>query len=206
MIQNSEKILRCPWAGIEDPEYARYHDKEWGIPQNDSLFLFEKLILESFQAGLSWLIILKKRVAFRQAFDNFNPELIAAYDRTDIDRLMRNTNIVRNYSKIEAAIKNARAYIKLSERSSFAGILWAPFTDGPIINSRNSLKDIPTTSKHSHALSKNLKQMGFKFVGPTTMYAFMQSVGMVNDHLISCPRHVICAKLQKKFILPPSDN
>ncbi|MFM7084507.1 MAG: DNA-3-methyladenine glycosylase I [Hyphomicrobium sp.] len=196
MIKNN---IRCPWPGIENIEYARYHDEEWGIPQNNSQFLFEKLILEGFQAGLSWLIILKKREAFRAAFDNFDAKTIASYQKKDLLRLMNDKRIVRNQLKIEAVIKNARAYLALAEHTSFARLLWSQLNNEPIINNRRSLKDIPTATPLSLKLSKLLKKSNFHFVGPTTMYAFMQSVGMVNDHLISCPRHEFCAHLQRKF-------
>lgn len=195
-------IFRCPWPGIEDEEYARYHDEEWGIPLVNSQLLFEKLILEGFQAGLSWLIILKKREAFREAFENFNAEAIASYQKKDLQRLMNDERIVRNQLKIKAVIKNARAYLALSERTSLATLLWSQLDAGPIINNRRYFKDIPAATQKSHHLSKILKKEGFHFVGPTTMYAFMQSVGMVNDHLVSCPRHAVCARLQHKFKLP----
>jgi DNA-3-methyladenine glycosylase I len=190
-------LTRCPWAGIHDPEYTRYHDEEWGVPKSDDRELFEKLVLEGFQAGLSWLTILKKRQNFRAAFDGFAPERIAAYSDADVERLMNDAGIVRNRNKIEATISNARAYLELSGRRSFADFLW-DFVDGsPIINTRTSFADIPSQTDVSKRISKALKAEGFRFVGPTTVYAFMQSVGMVNDHLVSCHRHGPCSDLQR---------
>ena len=202
MLEKTKEKNRCPWLGIKDPEYARYHDEEWGIPQKNSQSLFEKLILEGFQAGLSWITILKKRDAFREAFDNFDAQVMARYEKKDIRRLMHDRRIVRNQIKIEAAIKNARAYLVLAERTSFAKLIWSQLDEGPIINKPLYLKDIPTATNLSHELSRNLKKNGFHFVGPTTIYAFMQSVGMVNDHLISCPQHKVCATLQRNFKMP----
>jgi len=193
---------RCPWPGISDPEYARYHDEEWGVPQTNSRALFEKLTLEGFQAGLSWLTILKKRDAFRDAFAGFDPERIVAFSDTDVERLMGNPGIVRNRAKIEAAIGNARAYLALERDAGFAAFLWGHLPDGPIINAPTRLEDVPTRTELSNALSKSLNARGFRFVGPTTLYAFMQSVGMVNDHLITCPRQRPCADKQKTVRLP----
>lgn len=190
---------RCPWPGIEDPEYARYHDEEWGVPHADSRRLFEKLLLEGFQSGLSWLTILKKRDNFRRAFHGFDAERIARYRETDIARLMNDAGIVRNRLKIEAAIDNARAYLDLSGRTTLARFLWAHLEDGPILNRPQRIADVPPTTEISTRMSKALKKEGFRFVGPTTVYAFMQSVGMVNDHLVSCPRHAACATLQHDF-------
>lgn len=193
----SSTATRCPWAGIHDPEYARYHDEEWGVPKSDDRELFEKLILEGFQAGLSWLTILKKRPNFRAAFDGFAPEHVAAYTGTDIARLMNDAGIVRNRNKIEATISNARACLELSRRHSLSDFLWG-FVDGsPIINTRASFAEIPPQTDLSKRISKALKSEGFRFVGPTTVYAFMQSVGMVNDHLVTCHRHAPCAELQR---------
>ena len=190
---------RCPWVGIADAEYARYHDQEWGVPHADDRRLFEKLILEGFQSGLSWLTILKKRPAFRRAFHDFDAARMARFGAGDIARLMRDAGIVRNKLKIEASIDNARAFLALTERQTLGHFLWG-FVDGrPIVNRRASFAEVPPQTELSAAISKALKKEGFRFVGPTTIYAFMQSVGMVNDHLVGCHRHAPCAKLQKVF-------
>ncbi len=192
-------ISRCPWVGFTDPEYIRYHDEEWGVPVKDDGLLFEKVILEGFQSGLSWLTILKKRENFRMAFDGFNAEKIARYGDRDVARLMNDTGIIRNRLKVEAAITNARAFLKLSEQQTYASFLWG-FVDGkPVIHQRAGIKDVPAETELSRRISKELKARGFKFVGPTTLYANMQSIGMVNDHLVSCHRHGTCAKLQRAF-------
>jgi DNA-3-methyladenine glycosylase I len=197
--------VRCPWAGISDPEYARYHDEEWGVPKSDDRALFEKLILEGFQSGLSWLTILRKRENFRRAFCDFEPERIAHFNSKDVVRLMADTGIVRNRLKIEATIANARAYLKLCERTRLSTYLWG-FLDGkPRINRHSSMGEIPATTELSLAVSKALRADGFRFVGPTTIYAFMQATGMVNDHLVSCYRHRACAKLQRAFKLAAND-
>ena len=190
---------RCSWVGIADAEYARYHDEEWGVPHADDRRLFEKLLLEGFQSGLSWLTILKKRDNFRRAFDGFDAARIARYGAKDKARLMADAGIVRNRLKIEASIDNARAYLALRERTTLAAFLW-DFLDGrPIVHQRRSLKEVPPQTELSLAISKALKKVGFRFVGPTTVYAFMQSSGMVNDHLVACHRHAACAKLQRAF-------
>jgi DNA-3-methyladenine glycosylase I len=196
------EVTRCPWAGIAEPIYARYHDEEWGVPKTDDRALFEKLVLEGFQAGLSWLTILKKRDNFRRAFHGFEAERIARYGAKDIARLMADPGIVRNRLKVEATIDNARALLKLSERTSLAHFLWG-FLDGrPQINRHKSFKSVPPETPTSKAISRALKAEGFRFVGPTTVYAFMQSTGMVNDHLVGCHRHAACAELQRRFRLP----
>jgi DNA-3-methyladenine glycosylase I len=195
------KIDRCPWPGIADPIYAAYHDTEWGVPLTDNQKLFEKICLEGFQAGLSWLTILRKREAFRKAFRNFDPNAIARLTAKDVDRLMTNTGIIRSRPKIEATIRNAQAYLEISERQSFASFIWNQI-DRPQQNALQALKDAAAQTEASQTLSSNLKKAGFSFVGPTTAYAFMQSSGMVNDHLVSCPRHGPCAKLQRALKLP----
>jgi DNA-3-methyladenine glycosylase I len=193
---------RCPWTGLADPLYERYHDEEWGVPKSDDRALFEKLVLEGFQAGLSWLTILKKRENFRKAFHGFDAARIARYTEKDIARLMADTGIVRNRLKVEATIANARALLKLQERTSLAAFLWS-FLDGrPQINAHASFKTVPAETPTSKAMSKALLAQGFRFVGPTTVYAFMQAVGMVNDHLKDCFRHEPCAKLQRRFKMP----
>jgi DNA-3-methyladenine glycosylase I len=194
--------VRCPWVGIADRDYVRYHDEEWGVPLGDERALFEKIVLEGFQSGLSWLTILKKRENFRRAFDGFDARRMARYGAKDIARLMGDPGIVRNRLKIEAAIANAQALLALGSATTLAAFLWG-FLDGqPLINRHRSPKTIPAVSEISTAMSKGLKARGFRFVGPTTIYAFMQSAGMVNDHLISCHRHGPCAKLQRAFKLP----
>jgi DNA-3-methyladenine glycosylase I len=198
--------VRCPWAGIADPVYARYHDEEWGVPKTDDRALFEKLVLEGFQSGLSWITILKKRENFRTAFHAFDAARIARYGAKDIARLMADAGIVRNHLKVEATIDNARALLKLQERTSLAAFLWG-FLDGrPQINKHSSFKTVPAETAISKAISKALKAEGFRFVGPTTLYAFMQATGMVNDHLIGCHRYAPCAKLQTKFKAPGASN
>jgi DNA-3-methyladenine glycosylase I len=195
-------LVRCPWSGIADPIYARYHDEEWGVPKTDDRALFEKLVLEGFQAGLSWLTILRKRESFRRAFHDFEPQRIARYGAKDIARLMADPGIVRNRLKVEATIDNARALLALQEHTSLAGFLWG-FLDGrPQVNRHTSFKTVPAETPASKAISKALKAEGFRFVGPTTIYAFMQSTGMVNDHLVGCHRHGPCAELQRRFKMP----
>ena len=198
----SRALVRCPWTGIDDPVYTRYHDEEWGVPHADDLRLFEKLVLEGFQSGLSWLTILKKRDNFRKAFHSFDPDRVARYGAHDRARLMADAGIVRNRLKIDATIDNAKAYLALSEQTSLAAFLWS-FLDGkPIQSSARSMSDLQPATEQSKCISKALKAKGFRFVGPTTVYAFMQSVGMVNDHLVSCHRHAPCAALQRAFRLP----
>ena len=194
--------VRCPWVGSADREYVRYHDEEWGVPLSDERALFEKIVLEGFQSGLSWLTILKKRENFRRAFDGFDARRIARYGAKDIARLMGDPGIVRNRLKIEAAVANAQALLTLRSGTTLADFLWG-FLDGrPLINRHRSPKTIPAVTEISTAMSKGLKARGFRFVGPTTIYAFMQSAGMVNDHLITCHRYGACAKLQRAFTLP----
>ncbi len=178
--------VRCPWAG-EEQIYQDYHDKEWGRPLHDDLALFEFLLLEGMQAGLSWITVLKKRENFRRAFDGFCPEKIAAYSEEDAARLMADAGIIRNRLKIAAAIGNAQAYLQVKEEfGSFDSYIWQ-FTGGrTIVNKWRDIKDVPAETAEAKAMSKDLKKRGFKFVGPTICYAFMQAVGMVNDHLADC--------------------
>ena len=192
---------RCPWAG-NDPLYVTYHDTEWGVPKTDDRALLEKLVLEGFQSGLSWITILRKRENFRKAFHGFDPARIARYGDKDIGRLMQDEGIVRNRLKIEATIDNARAYLKLAETTSLASLLWGLAGGKPLQNDRRSMQDVPAETPLSKTISKELKSRGFRFVGPTTMYAFMQATGMVNDHLVGCPGHATCAKLAKTFKVP----
>jgi DNA-3-methyladenine glycosylase I len=194
--------VRCPWSGIADGEYARYHDEEWGVPLYDDRALFEKIVLEGFQSGLSWLTILKKRENFRRAFDGFEPTRMARYDKSDIARLMGDAGIVRHRQKIEAAIANARALLRLRAHTSLAAFLWGYLDGRPLINRHRSARTVPAATALSAAMSQGLKAHGFQFVGPTTMYAFMQAAGMVNDHIVSCHRYAPCAALQRAFQLP----
>ena len=194
-------LARCAWPGLSDPLYAAYHDTEWGVPQADESRLFEKLLLEGFQAGLSWLTILKKRDNFRAAFHGFNPEKIASYTARDFARLMADAGIIRNRLKVEGAILSAQAYLKLREETTLASFIWG-FNGAPVTNAYARHDDVPPQTDVSARLSKALKARGFRFVGPTTMYAFMQSAGMVNDHLTSCHRHQPCSVLQHRFRRP----
>lgn len=182
-------IRRCQWAG-DDPLYQKYHDEEWGIPSYDDRHLFEMLILEGAQAGLSWITILRKRENYRQAFDQFDPEKIARYNARKIESLLKNEGIIRNRLKIEATITNAKMYLDvLDNAGSFSDFIWQFVGGKPIVNHWRTLKDVPATTPQSDRMSKELKKRGFKFVGPTICYAFMQAVGMVNDHTVDCFRH-----------------
>jgi DNA-3-methyladenine glycosylase I len=193
-IVHPDGVGRCPWAG-SDPIYLAYHDEEWGVPEWDDRALFEKLILDGFQAGLAWITILRKREGFRAAFDGFRPEIIVNYDAAKIDELMADAGIVRNRAKIVATVALARIYLDLQANGGFARHLWS-FVDGrPIQNSRASSREAPTETAAAQALAKDLRQRGGNFVGPTIVYAFMQAVGMVNDHLVDCHRHPACAGL-----------
>ena len=180
---------RCGWCG-DDPLYVEYHDTEWGVPEYDDRALFEKLLLDGFQAGLSWITILKKRDNFRRAFHGFEPARMARYRDKDIERLMNDRGIVRNRAKCEAAVTNAQAYLRIMEREGgFSSFLW-DFVDGaPIVHRYRTAKAVPAETPLSKKISRALKQEGFRFCGPTIVYAFMQAVGMVNDHLTTCFRH-----------------
>ncbi len=184
----------CPWPG-NDAAYRHYHDTEWGVPQTDDRALFEKLVLESFQSGLSWLTILRKRQNFRAAFAGFDPEVLANWGEKDVLRLLGDVGIIRNRAKIEATLSNARAYLALMERTSFARHCWDVVDGHPRQNRFVSMSEVPAHTPESTALARRLKGDGFRFFGPTTAYAFMQSMGLVNDHLIGCPRHASCAAL-----------
>lgn len=181
---------RCAWVPEDDPLYSDYHDKEWGVPQHDDQKLFEFLILQGMQAGLSWRTILARRENFLRAFDHFDAKKIAGYDETRIEELLSNKEIIRNRRKIEAAIQNAKAFLAVQkEFGSFDVYIWK-FVDGrPKKNAWKRLKDIPAKTPESEAMSKDLIRKGFKFAGPTICYAFMQAVGMVNDHTIDCFRY-----------------
>ena len=193
----ADNLRRCPWPK-QDPLYIAYHDQEWGVPEYDDRALYEKLVLDGFQAGLSWIIILRKRENFRSAFDAFVPEKIARYRPARIERLMQDAGIVRNRAKIEGAVLSARAWLDAMEKGSgFSKLLW-DFVDGrPKINRYRSTRQVPAETAVSRAISKELAGRGFKFCGPTIVYAFMQAVGMVNDHIVSCHRHEAVQKLAK---------
>lgn len=188
-LLHPDGLRRCPWPK-QDPLYVAYHDDEWGVPERDDRALFEKLVLDGFQAGLSWITILRKRDNFRRAFDKFEPSVIARYDQRKVAALMNDAGIVRNRAKIEGAVLSARAYLAIMEKGpGFSALLW-DFVDGrPQINRRRRMADVPAQTPVSRAISKELAGRGFKFVGPTIVYAFMQAVGMVNDHLVTCHRH-----------------
>ena len=196
-ITHPDGLTRCPWPKL-DPLYVAYHDDEWGVPEFDSRALYEKLVLDGFQAGLSWITILRKRDNFRRAFSEFQPEKIARYTSKKIERLMQDEGIVRNRMKIEGAVLSARAWLDVMDKGpGFSHLLW-DFVDGkPKTNNFRSTKQVPAESAISQKMSKELASRGFKFCGPTIVYAFMQAVGMVNDHLVSCHRHAACAKLAK---------
>ena len=195
-IEHADGLVRCFWPGT-DPLYVAYHDTDWGVPERDSRALFEKLLLDGFQAGLSWITILRKRDNFRRAFDGFEPERIARYGDKKIASLMQDAGIVRNRAKIEGSVISARAYLEMARTQSFSDFLW-DFVDGrPIQNAWRERGDVPAETELSRRISKELAARGFKFCGPTIVYAFMQAVGMVNDHMVDCCRHAECARLAK---------
>jgi DNA-3-methyladenine glycosylase I len=187
-------LIRCVWAGT-DPLVVRYHDTEWGVPLHDDRRLFEFLVLESAQAGLSWITILRKRENYRQAFDGFDPQRIAVYDAARIEQLLGNPNIVRNRRKIEAAVRNARVFLEIQDEfGSFDTYLWRFVAGMPRINRWKTIRAVPAETPESQALSKDLIRRGCTFVGPTIGYAFMQAVGMVNDHTVDCFRYAEISK------------
>jgi DNA-3-methyladenine glycosylase I len=189
---------RCTWPG-EDPLYVAYHDSEWGVPEYDPRGLYEKLVLDGFQAGLSWITILRKRENFRKAFHNFAPEKIARYNARDLDRLLKNDGIIRSRAKIEAAIRGAKLWLEIEEKEpgGFRDLIWKHVDGKPRQNKFKVTGQIPAQTEMSEGLAKELKQRGFKFCGPVISYAFAQAVGMVNDHLTVCYRHEECARLAK---------
>jgi DNA-3-methyladenine glycosylase I len=187
---------RCAWANPREPIYVAYHDEEWGVPEYDPRALWEKLVLDGFQAGLAWITILKKRAAFRAAFANFDPEVVARYGEADRARLMADAGIVRSNAKIDAAIAGARIYLDMRETGEdFTRFLWDFVGGAPIQNRWTAIGQVPAQTSEAAEMAKALKAKGFKFTGPVIVYAFMQAVGMVNDHVISCPRHAEVAKL-----------
>jgi DNA-3-methyladenine glycosylase I len=196
----SEEPCRCPWAG-QDPHYIRYHDEEWGVPKTKDIEFFEKMILEGFQSGLSWITILRKREAFRAAFDDFDAAKMAVYGEPKITELLANAGIIRHRGKIEAAIANARAYLALQGGQALTRFFWT-FVDGEAIQNRFAgTAEVPPQTPLSQTISKELKKRGFRFTGPTTTYSLMQACGLVNDHLVSCHRHKTCAALARPQIL-----
>jgi len=200
LTEQATDLCRCPWAR-SDPLYLRYHDEEWGVPKTRDAEFFEKLILEGFQSGLSWITVLRKREAFREAFDGFDAAKIAEYGDAKVADLLANAGIIRHRGKIEAAIANARAYLALAREQSLAAFLWG-FMDGEAIQNRfTSMSDVPAETPLSRKISKELKSRGFRFTGPTTTYSLMQACGLVNDHLVSCHRHDVCAALARPRIL-----
>lgn len=185
---------RCGWVGSE-PIYIDYHDTEWGVPERDARALWEKLVLDGFQAGLSWITILKKRDNFREAFAGFDPERIASWGEAEVNTLLQNPGIVRHRGKIEATITNAQAYLKLQEGEGFDHFLWKYYDGTPLQNQWRTLDEVPAFTATSMQMSKDLKKAGFRFCGPTIVYAASQAMGLVNDHLVTCPRHAACAAL-----------
>ncbi len=187
---------RCSWCG-DDPLYVAYHDTEWGVPEYDSRALWEKLILDGFQAGLSWITILRKRDNFRAAFEGFDPEVIARWGEPEVARLLADPGIVRHRGKIEATIGNARAYLDIEAGEGFSDYLWNRVGGTPIQNGFASMAEVPAETPLSRQISKDLKKAGFRFCGPTIVYAWMQACGMVNDHMTGCPRHAEVAAMAK---------
>ncbi len=193
-VKHEDGVCRCHWCGT-DPLYVHYHDTDWGVPEYDGRALWEKLILDGFQAGLSWITILRKRENFRAAFDGFKPEIIVGYDHRKVESLMQDAGIVRNRMKIEGTIESARAYLEIED---FSRYLWN-FVDGkPLQNSFTSMAQVPAKTALAERVSKDLKSRGFKFVGPTIVYAFMQACGLINDHMVDCHRYRAVQKLARR--------
>ena len=192
-------VARCPWPRRDNPLYVHYHDTEWGVPEHDDRALFEKLILDGAQAGLSWETILNKRENYRRAFDGFDIGTVAKYGQRKINSLLADPGIVRNKAKVNSAVTNARAFLELQAREgSFDRWLWA-FVDGkPVQNAFKTTREIPAAPPLAVTVSKELKRLGFKFVGPTIVYAYMQAIGVVNDHIVDCFRYEACAKLARR--------
>lgn len=196
---DSLKIARCPWCGV-DPLYVAYHDTEWGVPVTDDRALYEKLVLDGFQAGLSWITVLKKRPAFQKAFRGFDPAKVARFGERDVARLLADDKIIRSRAKINGAIKNAQAWLAIMEAGgagAFRDLLWQNVDHETIQNAFRSDDKIPAATGESELMARTLKEAGFSFCGPTICYAFMQAVGMTNDHIITCPRHRAVAKLAR---------
>ncbi len=197
------ELVRCPWPGV-DPLYVSYHDKEWGVPEFDARALYEKLVLDGFQAGLSWITILRKRENFRKAFEGFEPEKIARYGKREVSRLLANEGIIRSPAKINAAIKGAQLWLEIQEKEpgGFPYLIWKHVDGRPKINHWRTIKQVPAETPMSQKLAKELKQRGFNFCGPVIVYAFAQAIGMVNDHVVTCFRHAECEKLAASGALP----
>jgi DNA-3-methyladenine glycosylase I len=189
-------IIRCGWS-VKEPIYVAYHDTEWGVPEWHPRALYEKLVLDGFQAGLAWITILRKRTAFREAFDDFDPHKIARYGKRDVNRLLKNAGIVRSEAKIRAAIRGAQLWLDIEEKEAggFRDFIWKHVDGTPKVNRYKTLKQVPAETKMSQGLAKELKDRGFNFCGPVIVYAFAQAVGMVNDHVVSCHRHAPCEAL-----------
>ena len=189
MHKSKFPVIRCPWVDLSKPAYIVYHDQEWGVPVRDDQTTFEFLTLEAAQAGLSWYTVLRKREEYRKAFSNFDPEKVARYGKDKVESLLKNAGIIRNRQKILAAINNAQRFLEVQEKfGNFNDYIWRFVDDEPIVHKLKRLQDYPSTSAESDALSKDLKQRGFKFVGSTICYAHMQATGMINDHVVDCFR------------------
>jgi DNA-3-methyladenine glycosylase I len=186
----------CNWYGT-DPIYIKYHENEWGVPEYDGRALWEKLVLDGFQAGLSWITILKKRDAFREAFADFDPVKVAAFTEEDVERLLLNEGIVRHRGKINAAIKGAQAFLEIEKQEGFANFIWSYVDGKPLNEARATMADVPAYTELSTQLSKDLKKRGFNFCGPTIVYAWMEACGIVNDHIVGCPRYEAVQKLAR---------
>lgn len=188
MLEKNIMEERCPWPG-DDALYIQYHDTEWGVPEHDSKMLWEKLTLEGFQAGLSWITILKKRESFRKAFNNFQPEIVATYDELKITTLLQNKDIIRHRGKIEATVQNAKIFLDIEKDQGFNNFFWK-YTNHQTLQSKvQTQSEIPNSTNLSEQISKDLKKLGYRYCGPTIVYAFMEAAGLVNNHMITCPRH-----------------
>lgn len=188
MLEKNIMEERCPWPG-DDALYIKYHDTEWGVPEHDSKMLWEKLTLEGFQAGLSWITILKKRESFRKAFDNFQPEIVATYDELKITTLLQNKDIIRHRGKIEATVQNAKIFLDIEKDQGFNNFFWKYTNNQTLQPKVQTQSEIPNSTNLSEQISKDLKKLGYRYCGPTIVYAFMEAAGLVNNHMITCPRH-----------------
>jgi DNA-3-methyladenine glycosylase I len=201
LITHPDGKTRCWWPGV-DPLYVAYHDTDWGVPETDDRALFEKLVLDGFQAGLSWITILRKRENFRKAFDGFDAQAMVRYSPEKLAALMEDAGIVRNRAKIAGVVPSAKVFLEIQEKEGFANYLWN-FVDGrPVQNNLTSRSSVQAETKVSQAISKDLKSRGFTFCGPTIVYAFLQACGLVNDHLVGCYRHAEVAELGTKIVMP----
>ena len=188
MLEKNIMEERCPWPG-DDALYIQYHDTEWGVPEHNSKMLWEKLTLEGFQAGLSWITILKKRESFRKAFDNFQPEIVATYDELKITTLLQNKDIIRHRGKIEATVQNAKIFLNIEKDQGFDNFFWKYTSHQTLQSKVQTQSEIPNSTNLSEQISKDLKKLGYRYCGPTIVYAFMEAAGLVNNHMITCPRH-----------------